>query len=147
MMMRALHFSVLAAGLGMAGCGASAPDAATRPAARAAPATPGSADYAAHVRGVQENLKKNALEGAFTVLVEKPFVVIGDGDEAAVRRSAESTVKWAVTHLKRDFFEKDPPEILDVYLLQDKQSYDQYTRQLFNDTPTTPYGYYSPAHK
>jgi len=63
--------------LGIAGCGASAPEpapAATRPAAAR-----GDADYASHMTGVREMLATKAPQGAFTVLVEKPFVVVGDG--------------------------------------------------------------------
>jgi len=56
-------------------------------------------------------------------------------------------VRWAVDKLKQDFFEKDPPEILEVWLFKDKESYDENTRKIFHDTPTTPYGYYSPSLK
>ena len=49
--------------------------------------------------------------------------------------------------MKQDFFTKDPNEILDIWLFKDEASYKKHTRLLFGTSPTTPYGYYSPAHK
>jgi hypothetical protein len=119
---------------------ASAAPPATRPAA-------GPPDYATHVRTLGQKLAKDAPDTRFTVLVQKPFVIIGDGPSNELQVSAERTVQWAVDLIKKDYFEKDPPEILDIYLFRDKPSYDRHTRLLFNDTPTTPYGYFSPRHK
>jgi hypothetical protein len=108
--------------------------------------TPGvftDADYARHV----EQLKKKLPSREFEVVVEKPFVVVGDGGRRAVEEHARGTVRWAVTLLKRDFFTKDPKEILDIWLFKDSASYNRHARDLFGREPTTPYGYYSPAHK
>ncbi|HEV2859844.1 MAG TPA: hypothetical protein VGX48_02425 [Pyrinomonadaceae bacterium] len=129
--------------------GQSARDAnATRPAANSnAAATPAGgfaeADFARHV----EQLKKKLPSADFHVVVEKPFVVVGDGGRAAVEAHARDTVRWAVELLKRDYFTKDPREILDIWLFKDTASYDKHARQLFGSGPATPYGYYSPAHK
>ena len=101
------------------------------------------ADYARHV----EQLRKKLPSADFHVVVEKPFVVIGDGGRAAVESHARDTVRWAVELLKRDFFTKDPREILDIWLFKDTASYNRHVRALFGSDPTTPYGYYSPAHK
>jgi hypothetical protein len=100
------------------------------------------ADFARHV----SELRKKAPGRAFTIVVQRPFVVIGDGTPAAVKSQAE-TVRWAVDKLKQDYFEKDPSEILDVWLFKDAASYRKHARSLFNDTPGTPYGYYSSEHK
>jgi hypothetical protein len=117
--------------------------------ASAAPPTtrPTDADYTAHLKALRQKLTQTAPDTRFTLLVQKPFIIIGDAPPDEVRRSAERTVKWAVDHLKKDFFDTDPPDILDIYLFKDKPSYDTHTRLLFNDTPSTPYGYYSPGHK
>jgi hypothetical protein len=101
------------------------------------------ADYARHV----EQLKKKLPSREFEVVIEKPFVVIGDGGRRAVEEHARGTVRWAVTLLKQDYFEKDPKEILDIWVFKDSASYNQHARSLFGSEPTTPYGYYSPAHK
>jgi hypothetical protein len=101
------------------------------------------ADYARHV----ERLKKRLPSEEFEVVVEKPFVVVGDGGRRAVEEHARGTVRWAVTLLKKDFFTKDPKEILDIWLFKDSASYNRHARALFGREPTTPYGYYSPAHR
>ena len=101
------------------------------------------ADYARHV----EQLRKKLPSSEFEIVVEKPFVVVGDGSRRAVEEHARGTVRWAVDLLKRDFFEKDPKEILDVWLFKDSVSYRANARKLFGRDPSTPYGYYSPAHK
>jgi hypothetical protein len=101
------------------------------------------ADYARHV----EQLKKQLPSKEFEIVIEKPFVVVGDGGRRAVEENARGTVRWAVTLLKQDYFTKDPKEILDIWLFKDSASYNTHATNLFGGKPTTPYGYYSPAHK
>jgi len=86
---------------------------------------------------------RSRLPDGFSVSVQAPFVVIGDEPAEIVRRRAERTVLWAVTRLKRDFFEHDPAEILDVWLFRDADSYYHHAEALFDGRPDTPYGYYS----
>lgn len=90
---------------------------------------------------------RSRLPEGFTVALAPPFVVVGDGGAAAVRRAAEGTVTWAVRRLKESFFEKDPEDIIDIWLFKDAPSYRRHAKQMFDDEPTTPYGYYSPSHK
>jgi hypothetical protein len=101
------------------------------------------ADYARHVA----QLRKKLPTSEFEIVIEKPFVVVGDGGRRAVEGHASGVVRWAVELLKRDFFEKDPADILDVWLFKDSASYRTHARKLFGREPSTPYGYYSPAHK
>jgi len=110
--------------------------------ASAAETGPTDADYARHAAA----LRKTVPEG-FTVVVQRPFVVIGDESPATVRRRAVGTVKWAVDRLKKDFFAKDPAEILDIWLFRNKASYRKHARALFGHEPATPFGYYSAEHK
>src|SRR5690606_32235976 len=88
---------------------------------------------------------RRRLPAGFEVRVEPPFVVVGDGGRGAVARAAEGTVRWAVRHLKRAYFDRDPARILDVWLFKDARSYHHHTAALFGHDPSTPYGYYSPA--
>lgn len=111
------------------------------------------ADFAKHIRKLKGRIKQK-LAGAgsprpaeFSIVTQKPFVVIGDEPQQAVQEHAEGTVKWAVERLKKDFFPNDPNEILDIWLFKDAASYEKNTRLLFADKPTTPYGYYSSQHK
>lgn len=114
-------------------------------------ATPGSgsrsafteAEFASHVKQLRRRLPSKE----FSIIVQPPFVVIGDEPQKALKQRAEGTVKWAVDKLKQDFFSKDPEAILDIWMFKDEDSYEKNALLLFNDTPTTPYGYYSSRHK
>lgn len=97
------------------------------------------ADYAAHVK----ELQKKAPGDQFIIIVTPPFVVIGDEAPAVVRRRAENTVAWATKKLKAAYFSKDPREIIDVWLLKDKDSYERNAQRLFSHKPDTPFGYFS----
>ena len=99
------------------------------------------ADYAQHVRGLEPMLRPE-----FTVVIEPPFVVVGDEAPDRVRERAATTVRWAVEKLKKDFFAKDPSRILTVWLFRGKESYGEYNRKFFGGAPSTPYGFYSPDH-
>jgi len=103
---------------------------------------PAAADYARHVT----KLKEKVPEG-FTIVIQQPFVVIGDETPAMVKQRAEGTVKWAVDRLKAAYFTKDPNDILDIWLFKDKASYRKHTKAIFNHEPGTPFGYYSHTEK
>lgn len=110
------------------------------------PATDGftSADYAQHV---MELRKKLAGRDEFTVVVQRPFVVVGDERPATVRKRAADTVRFAVDRLKRDFFTRDPDEILDIWLFKNNESYERNVEAFFGTKPTTRFGYFSAANK
>jgi Peptidase_C39 like family len=114
---------------------------ALEPGALHAPARPlgfRPADYAQHVMKLREK-----LPAGFSVVVEPPFVVLGDGGPEAVGRSAESTVRWTVQKLEQDFFRHPPQKILDVWLFRDKASYERHVPELTGEAPSTPYGFYT----
>lgn len=94
-----------------------------------------------------EHLAQLRAPEGFTVVAQPPFVVIGDEPPAQVWLRATNTVKWAVDRLKQDYFPRDPVEIIDIWLFRDRTSYTNHARLLFNDTPTTPFGYYSAEHR
>lgn len=97
------------------------------------------ADYDRHV----VELKKKLPGPGFTIIVERPFVVIGDEPPEEVRRHCRQTIQWAVDHLKAAYFPKDPLEILDIWLFRDAESYEKHCRTLFKHSPSTPFGFYS----
>ena len=68
-------------------CGSHTPDVPDAPNAPKAAADFTDADYAQHL----EKLKKKVPKG-FTIVIQKPFVVIGDESPAMVRRRAEHSV-------------------------------------------------------
>jgi len=100
-----------------------------------------STDLTNHLKQLQARMPRG-----FTWTWQPPFVVLGDEAPHIVRQHATNTVKWAVDRLKRDYFKRDPSPIVDIWLFKDKASYEKWARELFADTPTTPYGYYSPRH-
>lgn len=101
------------------------------------------ADYCQHIIA----LKAKLPDDKFHIVIERPFVVVGDEKEDVVQQRATRTVKWAVDHLKQDYFDKDPRDILDIWLFKDDDSYRANVKTVFKDRPTTPFGYYSPKHK
>jgi hypothetical protein len=110
-----------------------------RPPKRVEPIT--SADYAQHIRKLKEQ-----LPDGFTIVLERPFVVVGDESPETVQSRAEHTVQWAVSRIKRDYFDRNPKQIIDIWLFGDAVSYEEHTQRLFGEKPTTPYGFYSPRH-
>ncbi|MBN2021428.1 MAG: hypothetical protein JW809_01420 [Pirellulales bacterium] len=108
-----------------------------------APPAPTDADFARHV----ERLKQRLPGPGFTVVIQRPFVVVGDEPPETVRHRAEGTVGWAVRLLKKSYFARDPAEILDIWLFRDEQSYRKHATALFDTPPTTPFGYYSHADR
>jgi hypothetical protein len=98
-----------------------------------------SADFAQHIM----KLKKKVPREGFTIVIEPPFVVIGDESPEMVRNRAKRTIKWAVDLLKKSYFKKDPNEILDIWLFKDKTSYEKHNLAIFRTRPTTPFGYFS----
>jgi hypothetical protein len=101
------------------------------------------ADYCQHMMVLG---KKIPAKG-FSVVIQPPFVVIGDEPAERVKGRAESTVRWAVDKLKAAYFTKDPVEILDIWLFKDDESYRKNTKLIFNYEPDTPYGYFSDRDK
>jgi hypothetical protein len=101
------------------------------------------ADYAQHVM----ELKKRVPAKGFTMVLQRPFVVVGDEAPDMARTRAESTVKWAVERLKKQYFAKDPRHIIDIWLFRDDASYRKHAWEIFRDRPDTPFGYSSSEHR
>jgi hypothetical protein len=96
-------------------------------------------DYTDHIAALKKRLDKNGL-GHLAIRIEEPFVVVGEPGRLDRDRG---TVRWAADHLEKDFFDKRPTRILDVYLFADAATYEKGVKALTGDTPSTPYGFYS----
>ena len=101
------------------------------------------ADYAQHIM----KLKRKIPSSEFHIVIQKPFMVIGDESARTVKERSTRSIQWAADKLKVVYFKKDPERILDIWLFKDRDSYQENTKKIFNDTPTTPYGYYSSYHR
>lgn len=108
--------------------------------APAAHAAPTRAQLAAHAGELQ---KKLAGQG-YTVVIEEPFVVVGDEAPAKVA-SRTHFVRWVVRLLERDYFSKRPDKVIEIWLFRDERTYRRGAKKFFDDEPSTPYGYYSPS--
>ncbi len=98
--------------------------------------------FAAHLRALEDG-----PAAKMTALAVPPFVVIGDGSASQVRTNAKKLVRWATTLLRAQFFTKYPRHIIDVWLFESERSYERNVRELFGDSPESPYGYYEPCDR
>jgi hypothetical protein len=89
-------------------------------------------------------LEKKLKGQGYTVLVEAPFVVIGDSPAADVKRVTTGFLRSKVALLEKEFFTKRPDKVLEVWLFKNKTTFLKGAKKFFNDEPGTPYGYYSP---
>ncbi|HEY7372340.1 MAG TPA: C39 family peptidase [Polyangia bacterium] len=112
-------------------------------------AAPGSASTvtpAALAQHVMKLKAKAEIPAGYATRVVGPFFVIGDESPARVDHYAE-TVEWTVRHLKRDFHMREPPNVIDIWLLGSADSYVGNALRLFGKRPSTPYGFFLPEHQ
>ncbi len=95
-------------------------------------------DYVEHVAGLRPQ-----LPDGFTMVIEPPFVVVGDGDPADVRWRAEGTVRRYVRLLRQDYFEQDPERVMTIWLFQNSGSLERHHGRIFGDDPASWWGYHS----
>jgi hypothetical protein len=77
-----------------------------------------------------------------TLVLEHPFLVVGNEAPETVKSRAKSLVRWTRDLLLKDFFEHAPDHVEEMWVLKDAPTYERYSKELFNITPDTPYGYY-----
>lgn len=87
-------------------------------------------------------LVKTLDSDSFSIIVQKPFVVIGNDKPEQVRYLTERIVKWAVGMFKQDYFTNDPKDIIEIWLFSDKESYDANVKSRFGIKPTSPFGFF-----
>lgn len=91
--------------------------------------------------------RRAELARGFTVEVEPPFLVIGDEAPARVRERCRAVVRWSVVRLKQDFFERDPDELIEIWLFREAATYEHTLRTRFNEEAISPFGFYSRRHR
>ena len=90
-----------------------------------------------------KELEKKLDGQGFRVLVEAPFVVVGDESLTKVKSRA-NFVRWVVKLIEADYFAKQPDKLIEIWLFKNEKTYRKGAKQFFDDEPDTPYGYYSP---
>lgn len=104
-------------------------------------------DFQRHAERVRTRIERIASDQPFHVVVERPFIVIGDQSPKEVERWAKRTVRWSVQRLKEAYFSRPPDDIIEIWLFADEHSYRRNAHRFFGDKPSTPFGYYSPTHR
>ena len=110
-----------------------------------APSLAAAAPTEDELKARKAELEKKLKGQAFTVVVEAPFVIIGDEGAAAVKKRASGFLRWTVQLLEKDYFAKQPDKLIEVWLFGNERTYRAGAKKFFNDEPDTPYGYYSPT--
>lgn len=90
----------------------------------------------------REAALRRELGAEFTVVIELPFVVVGNEAPAKVKERARDIVRRTAQLLLADFFTQAPDHLEEVWLFKDAPTYEQASRQRFKTEPDTPYGYY-----
>lgn len=85
---------------------------------------------------------KETMPAGFTLVWEKPFLVIGNEAPERVKSRGKDVVRWTRDLLLKDFFPRAPQHLEEVWVFKDAQTYVQYSRALFRTEPSTPYGFY-----
>ena len=101
---------------------------------------PSAKDLEARAKALETKLKGQG----YTVLVEAPFVVIGDSGPSQVKKVTTGFLRSKVALLEKEYFAKRPDKLLEVWLFRNEKTFRRGAKKFFNDDPETPYGYYSP---
>jgi len=70
------------------------------------------------------------------------FTLIGNIPPDEMQAIREHTIRACSEALFHDFFDKRPTGPIKIYLFKDDANYRAYAKKLFNETPSSPYGYY-----
>jgi len=93
-----------------------------------------------------ESVRKRLDGQGFTVLVEAPFVVVGDESAGTVKYHTTGIMRWFIKLIEKDYFEKRPNKLIEVWLFKNEKNFKAGAKKYFGDEPDTPYGYYSSEH-
>jgi hypothetical protein len=96
------------------------------------------------LRARADKLEQKLAGQGFTVMIEGPFVIVGDETRARVQQRA-TFMRWVLRLIEQDFFAKQPDKLIEVWLFRNEKTYRRGAKKFFGDDPDTPYGYYSPS--
>jgi hypothetical protein len=87
------------------------------------------------------------LDRRFYVEGFGPFIIATNIPRKRLEEIKEKTIRLSYNAFYKDFFTERPRNIITLYLFKNYTDYSFYSRKLFNETPTTPYGYYRSADR
>jgi hypothetical protein len=114
--------------------------------AAAAPSLAAAEPSAAELNDRRAALETRLAGQGFTVVVEPPFVVIGDESPATVKHHATGILHWSIHLLEAEYFKARPGKLIEIWLFRNERTYRGGAKKFFGDEPDTPYGYYSTEH-
>src|SRR5262249_497678 len=85
------------------------------------------------------------LDRRFYVEGFGPFIIATNIPRKRLEEIKENTIRLSYNAFYKDFFTERPRRIITLYLFKNYTDYSFYSRKIFNETPTTPYGYYRSA--
>lgn len=89
-------------------------------------------------------LKKDFPADTFTFHSVGPWLIATDMEKDEAERTVNSTISKYVAAIQRQLFKVTPrSEPVKVLLFKDTESYYEWNQKLFNEKPTSPFGYYS----
>jgi hypothetical protein len=112
-------------------------------AARIAAAQPSAEELTERQAALEAKLRGQG----FTVVVEPPFVVVGDESPGTVKHHAAGILRWSIHLLEAEYFKQRPNKLIEIWLFRNKDTYMKGAKKFFGDEPDTPYGYYSSEHE
>ena len=85
----------------------------------------------------------------YEIVVAKPFIIISNYSKKELNEDWIPMVTFVTDIFKREFFDKNPDEILEIWLFKDHKTYADFSKNLFNgdDYYGGVAGYYSDIHK
>ncbi|SRR6266540_1618451 len=89
---------------------------------------------------------KAGIPDRFRTRIVGPFLLIGDQGEKDIDHHA-GVIDWTITRLAGDFGMVAPSEIIDVWLMGSDESYVAQSERLFQERPSTPYGFFLPEKR
>jgi hypothetical protein len=71
-----------------------------------------------------------------------PFIIASNLTREHLTELEEKTIRSSYNAFYKDYFSQSPSYITTIYLFKNQIDYIHYSHKLFNENPTTPYGYY-----
>ncbi|MEW6354732.1 MAG: hypothetical protein AB1696_00260 [Planctomycetota bacterium] len=90
---------------------------------------------------------RKQLPADFIVERASCFVVAGDMGREQFDRFKTWTIGECSEALHRAYFNKKPNYTITIYLFNGDKSYRSWAKKLFNEEPSSPYGYYTPSER
>jgi len=92
------------------------------------------------------HIRDNPQTKDFTIAVSYPYVITGNMSQTKLERW-KRRIQRTQAAVKSMYFEKDPADVVQIWLFKDLASFLQYNQSLWGVSPDTGYGYYFPEQK